>query len=343
MSRRIVVLGGSGHFGAVVVRQLEATGIASHAASRRSADFRVDAEDPDSVRAMLREGDLVVDAAGPFQRRSPVLIEAAIELGFDVIDLNDSIAYAERVTALADRIAAAGIRVLSASSSVSALSAGAVKLSEVEAPARVTGFIVAATRDTAHAGSAISLFRSVGQPIRVFRSGAWVTARGWSESRAFPMPAPIGRVRGHLFESADSFHLPRIWPTLRTVEMFVDTNAFGLNALLDAAARSPVLRRFMERRVALGARLSRWLGSAVGGLGYEVEDAAGGVVRYAILSRNAGEVIAVSPAVLAARSIDAGTFHERGLVSPDRHVEAGVLAEHLRSGGVEIVRLPSTR
>jgi len=42
----------------------------------------------------LRPADIMIDTVGPFQDRSTVLIEAAIEIGFDCTDLSDSIAHA---------------------------------------------------------------------------------------------------------------------------------------------------------------------------------------------------------------------------------------------------------
>ena len=99
------------------------------AARRPGVDLVIDAEDPASIRAALRERDVVIDAAGPFQRRSTVLVESCMTLGCDVIDVSDSLDYARRLRALERRIESAGIRVLTSCSSVSAVSAALVRLS----------------------------------------------------------------------------------------------------------------------------------------------------------------------------------------------------------------------
>ena len=57
-----------------------------------------------SIRSVMRAGDVVIDAAGPFHARSTALIESAIEIGFDVVDINDNLRYAESVVALQSRI-----------------------------------------------------------------------------------------------------------------------------------------------------------------------------------------------------------------------------------------------
>ena len=57
------------------------------------------------------------------------------------------------------------------------------------------------------------------------------------------MPPPVGRIRGSLFENADAVYLPRIWPSLREVAMYVDTNTVGINTLLKLAALSERVRK----------------------------------------------------------------------------------------------------
>ncbi|MCH8965422.1 MAG: saccharopine dehydrogenase NADP-binding domain-containing protein [Planctomycetes bacterium] len=74
---------------------LRAEGLAPLMASRsRSADLVLDVENAGSLRENLRAGDVVIDAAGPFQHRNATLSEAALDVGFDVVDIADSLAYA---------------------------------------------------------------------------------------------------------------------------------------------------------------------------------------------------------------------------------------------------------
>ena len=337
--KRIIVLGGLGLFGRTAAEHLRASGLSVLVASRRqAADITVDADNPDSLRRVLRQGDVVLDTAGPFQMRSTALIEAAIEIGFDVVDINDSLAYANKIVGLEEGIDHAHIRVLSSASSVSAVAAAAVRLSRVEAPVRVSGLIAPASRHTANPGSARSLIRSVGHPVRAFRNGQFQTLLGWSESKPFWMPNPIGAVHGRLFESADSLYLPRIWPSLTDVDMFVDTNTFGINFLLSLAARAPWLRRVLEHQVHFGTWFAKLIGSRAGGLGYEIESENGSVVTIAIVSGECGFVTAVAPAILAVRQIVNGEFKSTGVVRPDQHVDVTALCQFLAHRGVEVVR-----
>lgn len=335
--KRVLVLGGLGLFGRTIVEQLRQLGIVARVASRGAgAELRVDANDPNSIRSVMLPGDVVIDAAGPFHERSTALIESAIELGFDVVDINDNLRYAETVVALQSRIDAAGVRVLSSASSVSAVAAAIVRHSGIEQPTRVTAFLAPASRHTANAGTALSLIQTVGQPVRIFRDGKLQSSVGWSQPRRFSMPLPIGPICGRLFESADSLYLPRIWRTLQDVAIYVDTNIAGVNSLLRVAANSNIVRSVLRRGVRIGAVVARRVGASAGGIGYEVEDAAGRVVRYAISARRNSYLTAVAPAVLAASAIAEDRFPERGLIMPDCHLKPAELFTFLRAAGIEM-------
>jgi Saccharopine dehydrogenase NADP binding domain len=337
--KRVIVLGGRGLFGRTAIAELESFGIRGLMAGRHpTADLSIDANDSASIKAVLLPGDLVVDTAGPFQRRSMALLQSAIEIGFDVIDINDNLHYAEQVIELENKIDSAGIRVLSSASSVSAVAATMLEQSGINHPRRVTAFLAPASRHTANPGSALSLIQSVGRQVRTFREGQLQSLRGWTQPHRFPMPKPLGPICGRLFESADVVYLPRIWPSLREVEMYVDTNTFAGNSLLNMAARFQMVCRLMERNVNFATRISRVIGSRFGGIGYEIESLGGKIVRAAAVSAENSFLIAVAPAVLAARAIYQGEFNSIGLVLPHRHVSPDELGSFLKSRGIAVVQ-----
>jgi hypothetical protein len=337
--KRVIVLGGSGHFGRKAADELLRLDVPVQTAARRApADLQIDANNPATIRAALRPDDLVVDTAGPFHTRSTALVEAAIDIGFDVIDINDDLQYAEAMLALAPRIESAGIHVLSSASTVSAVAAAVVRHSGIARPRSVTACLVPASRRTANTGAALSLLRCVGGRVRAFCDGRLQDFPGWSYPRRFDMPPPLGTICGRLFESADAFYLPRIWPSLRDVAMYVDTNTPGANTVLRAAARWPAVRRLLERQVDWSTRLARTFGSSSGGIGYEIEDGAGRVTRCAIVSAKNSFLAAIAPAVLAAQAIAEDRFAARGLVLPDRHVEPPELFAFLQSNGIAFNR-----
>ncbi len=339
--RRMVVAGGRGFFGATAVERLRAEGAEPLTAARRSgADIRLDVEDRASLRAALRPGDVVVDTVGPFQDRTTALAEAALEIGFDLIDIADSRAYVTRLYALRGQFAARGNRLLTACSSVSAVSAALVRHSGVADPVRVTGFLAPATQYAANPGSGGSLLRSVGRPVQVLRDGQLTTRTGWRDTRSLTMPAPIGRMRGRLYETADPVTLPAVWPSLRTVDFYVDSRVFGLNPLLDLGARWRLMHALLTRALRPGLAVARLLGSATGCLAYEIEAADGRVARLALIGSHHGHYTPVAPAVLAALAMARGEFGPVGVVPPDQYVAAGALIAYLDRYDVKLVALP---
>jgi saccharopine dehydrogenase-like NADP-dependent oxidoreductase len=335
--RRIIVAGGFGFFGRGVVELLREAGFSPLVGSRRgSADLVVDVEEGESIRRAFRAGDVIVDAVGPFQRRSTRLVEAAVDRQFHVVDLADSFDYVSAVYERRQAIDDAGICYVTACSGMSSISAAAIVWSQIREPVRLTGFLVPATRHTAVPGTAESLFYSVGRPIRVLEDGTIRSRPGWLTSRTFAMPAPVGVRRGYLFESADLCTLPLVWPSLQRVEFYVDTNVLGLNALFGVVARCPRLRGIIDRLRRPGVRAARWLGRTSGGLGYEIEGPGGEVARLSATATHRGYVTALAPAVLVARRLATDSFSERGLVPPHRHVDPDEFMDYVRRHGVTV-------
>ena len=342
MSRRIVVIGGTGFFGRAAVELLRAEGMALLVAARGTGrdggsppDLRVDADDPAALRRALLAGDIVLDAAGPFHERSAALIAAALDVGCDVIDLSDSLGHWLQIEALRTQIEAKGIRVLTSCSSVTTLLAALVRASGVRDPARVSVYLSPASRVTATAGTGSALRHSLGRPIHILRGGRLVLAHGWRESRAFLMPPPIGRARGYLVESIHAATLPRIFPTLRDADFWVDSRVPGLNQVLGLLARAPVAAARLARAGRRSMSLARTLGSMAGGMLAEIEDASGAVTQARVFARRCSYLAAVAPAVLAIRAIASGRFTERGLVPHDRHVDPDELIGYLSRLGIE--------
>jgi hypothetical protein len=332
---RIVVLGGQGFFGQAVVNLLRKEGLPSLIASRRAGgDLLADAEDSASLRAALRSGDLVIDAAGPFQRRSTALVQACLTIGCDLIDIADSLDYVQDIQQLAARAGDSGVRVLTACSSVSAVSAALIRLTRCRNPVRVSAILAPATGNTSTAATAGSLMTGLERPVRTLRGGSLVERRAFSEIRVFDFPPPVGRMRARLAESPNAVMLPPVWPSLRTVDFWVDTRRGALNAILGVAARSRFVRALVRAGQPLGRRLTKRFGARSGGFGIEVEDAGGGRVAAGFVHSSHSYFIAVAPVVLAAKAIARGSFDGRGLIPADRYVDPRELAEYLGSLGI---------
>ena len=339
--RPVIVLGGLGFFGRTAAAHLRKLGLHVRTASRGGgADLQIDANNPDSIRAAVKHGNIVLDAAGPFHARSPALIEAAIDVGFDVVDLNDDLRYAESVLSYEPGIAESGIRVLSSASTVSAFSAAVMQIIGPRSPRRFTSFLVPATRRTANAGTAMSLLRTVGRPIRILRAGQFQPVTGWRESRSIALPSPLRSIRGRVMESADALWLPRICPSLTDVAMYVDANTPGATTILTIAAHSKVIHKFVRRGVRFGTWAARRFGSEIGGVAYELEGEDGRTARFALMAEKNSYLMAIAPAVLAVQKLVSDQMTDRGLLLPDRCAEPLEILRFLNSAGVKYVREP---
>ena len=308
--RRVVVIG-AGFFGRVIARRLVDVGIAPVVASRTRGELRLDVADARSIMAALLPGDVIVDTAGPFQQRSVALVEAALELGCDVVDLSDSLGYARAMLALHERAVAKSVRIFTSCSAIATVAASAIRLGGRAAPQTCDLFLAPASADT-------------GNPATV---RAFLSSVDWSRSREFP----ADRRRGYRVESAAAVLLPRSWPSLRWVDSWVDPNA-------PFAARSISLASRLGLTGALSAIApvtARILGRREGSFSVAVSEAG----RYSLtrLSAPRGSyLIAAEPAVLAAETLARGGESPAGVVPADTQVDPEALFARLRGLGVDV-------
>ncbi|HEY6202884.1 MAG TPA: saccharopine dehydrogenase NADP-binding domain-containing protein [Candidatus Limnocylindria bacterium] len=308
--RRVVVIG-AGFFGRVIARRLADVGVMPMVASRTSGELRLDVEDGASMRAALRQGDVIVDTAGPFQQRSTALVEAAIGLGCDVVDLSDSLGYARAVLALHERAVANGVRVFTSCSAIATVAASAIRASGRVAPETCDLFLAPASADT-------------GNPATI---RAFLASVDWSRSREFP----ADRRRGYRVESAAAVVLPRSWPSLRWVDFWVDPNAPFAAKGVALASRLGLTGAFS----AVAPVSARLLGRRDGSFSIAISEAG----RYSLtrLSAPRGSyLIAAEPAVIAAESLARGIDDPPGVVPADKQVDPDVLFARLRALAVDV-------
>ena len=311
--KRVVILGGSGFFGKLIAERLTAAGLQPIVASRSAGELRIDANKPEDLRANLKQRDLVIDAAGPFQQRTSALIDAARTIGFDVIDLSDSADYTSMIYQNEAPIGAAGIRVLTACSSLSTISAIILKSSGIEQPRRFSVYLVPASRYTANPGS-----------MRSFLAGV----QGRSRTLRFPR---LGDRSGVTVKSVDSVTLPALFPSLQTIELIADSGQAIANALLPA----PWFRRFIERHLDRAMKIAHAIGERHGVIAYDV--AATTRRKQVVFTGDKSYMLAVIPAVEAALAISNGRFAHRGLVPPTEHLDPFAFWDAVKREGINFI------
>ena len=326
--RRVIVVG-AGLFGQIIASRLTQLGITPIVATRSGHDVQMDAEVEASIRATLRSGDVVVDAAGPFQTRTTRLARVATERGCDVIDIAESLVWSEAILALGPRASDAGVELFPACSAIAAVAGACVRASGIGSPEQIDLFLAPASAETASPATTHGFLASLGRNIRTYRNGALQTVKGYTEFRAFPVP---GR-RGGIVEQAGAVLLPRSWSSLQRAEFWVDSNAPLARAALAIAARLPPL-----------AALARGIAPVVGPGPFARHEGMFAVViqgdtrasSYVFSAERFSYLVAVEPAVIVAEALARGAAPVPGVVLPHAQVEPDVLFARLRALGIRI-------
>jgi Saccharopine dehydrogenase NADP binding domain len=338
--RRVIVVG-AGLFGLVIASRLAQRGIAPVVAARSGHDIQLDAEDDGSLRAALRSGDVIVDAAGPFAVRTTRLVRVALERGCDVIDIAESLAWSEAILALGQRASDAGISLYPACSAIAAVAGACIRASGLAAPAEVDLFLAPASAETASAGTTYGLLTSVGGTIRTLRDGRLVLVRGYTEHRSFPLMGPMrpmgpmggSRRRGGIVEHAGAVLLPQSWPSIRRAEFWVDPNAPLARLGLAAAARIPIfatLARTVAPVIGPGP-----LARHDGAFAVEIRDSAR-TESYVFSAARYSYLVAVEPAVIAAEALARGASVQAGVILPHAQIDPEELFARLRGLGIDV-------
>ncbi len=213
-ARSVLVLGGTGVFGARLVQGILATTdlhviigsrhIHRLAPTARMTQLAIDTTTLTPHQLKSTGAFAVIDAAGPFQGRDFRVAQAAIAARLHYIDLADGRDFVGAICALDQDARAAGVAVVSGASSTPALS-NAV-LDRITRGWRQVDDVSIAIMPGNRAPRGLSVMRAilsyVGQPVRVFLGGAWTARPGWSLTRRLRV-AGLGRRWVSLCETPD--------------------------------------------------------------------------------------------------------------------------------------------
>ncbi|MEM8789078.1 MAG: DUF4166 domain-containing protein [Pseudomonadota bacterium] len=286
---KVLLLGGTGVFGSRLARLLIRDGHAVTVAARHLPAARklADALGATAIR-MDRTGDLsalaghevLVDAAGPFHTSGATKIDpyrlarAAIAARVHYFDLSDDAAFCEGISALDADARAAGVCVISGLSTVPALSSAVVRaLAGDTAPRLIDTAILPGNRSPRGISVMTSILAQAGRPMTVWRGGAWVHARGWSDPRDYVLPG--GSVR-----QAWQIEVPdqSLFPAHFGAESVVFRAGLELGIMRYGLAAFAVLRRWLPipvnrplvRVFKLAADLLSPFGTGRGGMSVQV-------------------------------------------------------------------------
>ncbi|WP_020667178.1 saccharopine dehydrogenase family protein [Amycolatopsis nigrescens] len=286
MTGRIVLLGATGFTGRLTAERMVRRGLRPLLVARDPARLaplaerlgelgeletrRADVTEPGALKSVLGPGDVLVSTVGPFVRLGHAAVTAAIEAGAWYFDSCGEAPFIrevfERYGAAAER-AGVGLVPGFGYDYVPGNLAGALAL-EAAGPAAVrvdTGyFVTGGTPGPAlmTPGTAASLVGCLLEPGFTWRDGELRADPAGARTRRFPLPT--GRSLAMSLGGSEHLALPRSYPRLREVNVYLGWFGETTRLLSLTAAAFPALARVPGVKPAF-ARLSRRLaGSSIG-------------------------------------------------------------------------------
>jgi len=323
---RIVVIGGSGNFGARICRALnEDPSLEVVAAGRSSAAARLDLAAAGFPAALRRLSPaIVIHCAGPFQGQDYCVASAALAAGAHYVDLADGRAFVAGFAGKMDGEArAAGRFAVSGASTLPALSSAVVDetATRFERLEAIEISIAPGQRAPRGAATLAAVFSYAGRPFKWLSGGAWRDAWGWQELERLRF-AKMGRRWAAACDVPDLELFPARYPGVRTVEfraaLELSVEHFALWAA--AALRRAGIPLPLERWAGPLERLASLLdgfGGPYGGMMLRMtgEKHGGGRARiewHLTAPAMDGPEIPCMAAILIARKLARGEIAERG-------------------------------
>jgi NAD(P)-dependent dehydrogenase (short-subunit alcohol dehydrogenase family) len=290
---KILVLGGTGHFGARICRRLaDISGSELIVTSRDQFRAEVLADElsesrPDASISALAlnqesadfEAELraiapfaVVHTAGPYQGQDYRVARACIDAGSHYIDLADGREFVAGFGTLHHMALDAGVLLVSGASTLPGLSSTVIKelRSEFRQINSIEMSIALAQRTPRGVGTVSAVLSYCGRPFQALSNGEWRTMYGWQDLRRQYYP-DLGRRLSAACDVPDLELLPEFVPGVRTVsfhaalEADVEQLTLWLMAWLTRMRLVTDWSRYAHGFASLSKRLG-WMGSNRGGM-----------------------------------------------------------------------------
>jgi short subunit dehydrogenase-like uncharacterized protein len=296
MSQRIVLFGATGYTGELTARVLAARGARPVLAGRDAQRLDrlaaelggletaiADVQRPETVRALVGRGDVLVSTVGPFARWGEPAVRAAIAAGAHYVDSTGEAAFIRDVFERhGPDAASAGVGLLTAFAYdyVPGNLAGGLALREAgERAVRVDiGYFLTggASSGALSGGTRASAAGAFLSPAHTYRAGRIVAERGGRRVRKFEAG---GRQRAALTIGAtEQYALPRLHPGLRDVDVHLGWFGPASRALQAGGLATATLTRVPGVENGLRALMGRFAKGSTGGPDEEARASTGSLV-----------------------------------------------------------------
>ncbi len=333
---RVVLFGATGYTGELTARAMAKRGMRPVLAGRRreavealaaelgglESSAACDVADPASVRALVERGDVLVSTVGPFARWGDAALDAAIDAGAHYVDSTGEPPFVRKVFEQAD---------------VPAERAGSLLLTALGydwMPGNLTGAL--ALRDAGEAATAVRIgyftkggglggmsggtrASAVGaliEPSFHFRDGRIVTERGARKVHTFDFNG--GQKQGISVGTSEAFSLPRAFPSVRDVEVYLGWFGGASRPMQAFALFGAGAAKIPGVTTAMNAAAARFVKTSTGGPDAEARAATG--------SRFVAEALGAAGDVLATvrtEGVNGYTFTGESLAWAAEQIAAG--------------------
>jgi len=342
--KRIVVIGGTGHFGGRICRRIVGepnTELVISSRNQASAQKVVDSLQPSKTNVLVGAAkldqsgpefesdllalrpDIVIHTAGPYQGQDYRVANACIQAGSHYIDLADGRDFVQDFDSLHDEAKRNDLLLVSGASTLPGLSSVVVdslrgdfdKIRKIE-------ISIAPAHQTPRGKSTIAAVLSYcGMPFQVLVDGDWATMHGWQNLRRHEYPGFGSRLSGAC-DVPDLGLLPDYVDGVYTVTFHAALEAKWEQLALwtmGSLTRAGIIRdwnRFVPTFQRVSDRLIG-LGSDVGGMhirisGSSRDNESKSVTWNLVARQNHGPEIPCSPALILARKLVANAIDVRG-------------------------------
>ena len=275
-----MLFGATGYVGELTARALAGRGarpvLAARNAQRLDALARqlggldaavADSARPETVRALVEHGDVLVSTVGPFARYGEPAVEAAIAAGASYLDSTGEGPFIREVFERhGPRAQAAGSALLTAFGYdfVPGNLAGALALRDAGAAAtRVDVGYFTPGRFATSGGTKASAAGVILQPGFAWRAGHLVAERQAARVRSFPVGT--GQKPAVSISASEHLALPRLHPGLRDVGVYVGTFGAAARPMQALSAVNSALMRIPRARSAIRSAVTRFVKGSTGG------------------------------------------------------------------------------
>ncbi len=343
--RKVVVIGGTGHFGQRICKRLakdpqlrlivtsrdqgraealaenlrrhhDGSNVSGSALDQQSSDFETILESLDPF--------VVIHTAGPYQEQDYRVAEVCIGIRSHYIDMADGRGFVGGFRKLDAAARRAGVLLITGASTLPGISSAVINEYRNQfRRIRSIEVSIAPGHQTPRGRGTISAVLSYcGQPFQALRAGAWDTLHGWQHLRIQNYPE-LGRRLSAACDVPDLELFPEFVPGVETVSFHAaleapwEQLALWLMAWTRRSGIVPDWTRYTDRFAALSKTFSR-MGTDRGGMlvriaGDSAGDAQPEVINWFMSAYdNHGPEIPCAPSIIVAKKLLSDELQQRG-------------------------------